>query len=153
VTSGALTALGIPARMLWLLTRDGGTRSDGIAHVVAEAYLRDAGRWVMVDAQWDAVPTRDGAPLSAVALQQALATGGAGVAITSRSGTRTPDYLRWITPYLHFYYTPLDHRIGEPRSTSSPLLLTPVGDASLLGKYPVPWARYTHAPAAFYAAP
>jgi hypothetical protein len=152
VVSGALTALGIPTRMLWLLTREEGTRTDGVAHVVAEAWLRDAGRWVMIDAQWDAVPLLDGRPINAVELQAALARQAPGLTVASRSGTRTADYGRWIAPYLHYFYTPLDHRVELPR-TAAALVLAPVGDESLRRKYPPPSTRYTRSPVAFYATP
>jgi hypothetical protein len=152
VASGALTALGIRTRMVWLLTREEGTRTDGVAHVVAEAYLRDAGRWVMVDAQWDAVPLLDGQPINALELQGALARPAPGLTVASRSGTRTDDYGRWIAPYLHYFYTPLDHRVELPR-TGAALVLAPIGDESLARKYPAPVTRYTRSPAAFYARP
>ncbi|MDF1504153.1 transglutaminase-like domain-containing protein [Roseisolibacter sp. H3M3-2] len=152
VVSGALTALGIRARMVWLLTRDEGTRTDGVAHVVAEAWLRDAGRWVMVDAQWDAVPLLDGRPIDAVALQGALARGTPGLAVASRSGTRTADYARWVAPYLHYFYTPLDHRVELPRGAAA-LVLAPVGDESLARKYAPPAVLYTRSTQAFYAPP
>ena len=151
VTSGALISLGIPSRMVWLLTRDEATRTDGVAHVVAEAWLRDRQAWVMVDAQWDVVTTHDGAPLGALQLQRTLAAGGELPEVASGSGTGRDAYLAWIAPYLHYFYVRTDNRVGVDRSPNA-LLLAPVGDESLAAKYPAPATRITHSTASLYPA-
>ena len=151
VTSGALTSLGIPSRMVWLLTRDEATRHDGVAHVVAEAWLRDRQAWVMVDAQWDAIPMLDGAPLGVLQLQRTLAARGTLPDVDSRSGMGRDAYLSWIAPYLHYFFVRTDNRIGVDRSPNA-VLLAPVGDATLAVKYPAPATLLTHSTGTFYPA-
>ena len=69
VVKGRLSALGIPSRVLGLMTSDVETRRSGAGHVVAEAYLRDRRAWVMVDGQWNAMPFLRGAPLSELSVR------------------------------------------------------------------------------------
>ena len=150
VTAGVLNSVGIPARVVWLLLKNEATKTDGLAHVVAEAYLRESNSWVMVDAQWDAIPVA-GAPLSIVAYQQALANKQPNVSILSRSGLSADAYHRWIGAYLYYFYSPVDTRIGVTRSRDA-VLLSPSGDNSLMAKYPSP-TRHTHVVDAFYPKP
>lgn len=151
VTVGVLTSLGIPSRSVWLFTSTEATRTDGVAHVVAEAYLRDLNKWVMVDAQWDAISFADDKPLSALELQKAIAAKKPGLTVASRSGTSTGSYVRWIAPYLYYFYSRVDNRVGVNRTVNA-VLLTPIGDTSLSTKYPAPIHRLTHSVAEFYPA-
>ncbi|HEY6565393.1 MAG TPA: transglutaminase-like domain-containing protein, partial [Pirellulaceae bacterium] len=87
VLSGALSSLGIPARVVGLMTEDAETRTSGAGHVVAEAYLPDRQRWIMCDGQWDVIPLLDGKPLSALGLQEALADRAPGLSVYSVAQT------------------------------------------------------------------
>ena len=149
VTAGVLTAVGIPSRIVWLLTSTEATRTDGVAHVITEAYLRDLRKWVVVDAQWDAVPLVDSVPVSALELQKAIASKNGVITISSMSGTTAGSYTRWSAPYLYYFFSRIDNRIGVVRQAYV-LLLTPIGDTSLAQKYPGPVHRLTHSVAEFY---
>ena len=98
VLVGALTALGIPARTLGLEMADVETRKSGAGHVLAEAWLTDQHKWMLVDGQWDVIPLLNGVPLNAVELQKALAEQQPGLAVASPAGTSTRRYSRWIHP-------------------------------------------------------
>jgi len=147
VIAGCLEALGIQARVLGLKTRDVDTRASGAGHVVAEAYLRDLGKWIMIDGQWGVIPERDGTPLNAVELQRALAAGGRGLTLTGVSGLAALTYRRWIIPYLYYFDTQAE---GEH------IMLGPVGapePRAFQGKHPLKVDMYTHAVKVFYEGP
>jgi transglutaminase-like putative cysteine protease len=155
VLSGALNALGIPARVLGLKTQDVETRATGAGHVVAEAYLRDQGKWVLVDGQWDAIPMLGGVPLNAVELQRALARRERGLGVTSISRTDAAAYFAWTAPYLYYFDAALDQRVGV-RTQAGALMLVPVGAKNptvFQQKYPMGVMTYTHNVDAFYAPP
>lgn len=154
VLSAALNSIGIPARVLALKTEDAETRESGAGHVVAEAYLSDRGKWVMVDGQWDVIPTLRGRPLNAVELQRALSRRQRGLGVDSLSGADAAEYFAWVAPYLFYFDTKFDSRYEGARQTQS-LMLVPVG-----AKQPTVFQRkwplrmvYTHSVRAFYPKP
>lgn len=147
VIAGCLEALGMDARVVGLKTADVETRSSGAGHVVVEAYLRDLGKWVMADGQWNVIPVLAGRPLNAVELQQALAAGDGPLELVGITGLRALLYRRWIVPYLHYFDTGVD---GEY------LMLGPVGapqPRTFQGRMPLNVTIYTHSVREFYPAP
>ena len=155
VLVGALTALGIPARTLGLEMADVETRKSGAGHVLAEAWLADQHKWMLVDGQWDVIPLLNGVPLNAVELQKALAEHQSGLTVASPAGTSTRHYSRWIQPYLYYFDTGLDGRIGG-RCEPGDLYLVPLeapNPARFQGSEPVKNRLYTHSAAAFYRPP
>jgi hypothetical protein len=155
VLCGALNALGIPARVLALKTRDVETRPSGAGHVVTEAYLRDLNKWIMVDGQWDVIPVLDQTPLNAVELQKALAEGKAGLTVDGFSGTEADTYFPWIQEYLFYFDTPLDSRYGLDTEPGS-LMLVPLGAKNPVvfqQKYPITSMFYTNSINDFYPHP
>lgn len=127
VVKGCLSALGIPTRVLGLMTSDVETRRSGAGHVVAEAYLRDRRAWVMVDGQWNAMPFLRGAPLSAVGLQEALATSPADVTFEGLPVSRWRSYQAWVAPYLFYFSAPRDNRTSGVDRASGRIILVPAG--------------------------
>lgn len=155
VLTGALTALGIPARTLGLEMADVETRKSGAGHVLAEAWLADQHKWMLVDGQWDVIPLLNGVPLNAVELQKALAEHQPGFTVASPAGTSTRYYSRWIRPYLYYFDTGLDGRIGTQNEPGQ-LFLVPVGAPNptrFQGSQPVKNRRYTNSAVTFYAPP
>ncbi|WP_066512248.1 transglutaminase-like domain-containing protein [Rufibacter sp. DG15C] len=151
VVSGALNALGIPARTLALKMEHADTISYGAGHVVAEAYLKDLKKWVMVDGQFDVIPMLKNTPLNAVELQQALSAGAPDLKVVSFSGTKAADYFPWVAPYLFYFNTVLDNRYGVDRVLGS-IMLVPKGYKNLpaFQKNPIQNMVYTHSLADFY---
>jgi transglutaminase-like putative cysteine protease len=153
VIVGALTSLGIPARPLNLKTADVETRRGGAGHAVAEAWLRDQQKWVMVDGQWDVVPMLNDTPLNAVELQAALAAKAPGLHIaTSSSETKSKGYFSWLADYLYYFDTPLDTRYGV-KAAPSGLMLVPLGAKNptvFQHDTPIHRMRYTHSVSTFY---
>lgn len=83
VLAQALNALGIAARRLWL-RQEHYQVGLGRAHVVSEAWIDDLNRWVVLDGQNGLYWTgEDGAPLGAVALQEAARSGASWPAYTT----------------------------------------------------------------------
>jgi hypothetical protein len=160
VLSGALNSLGIPARVTGLMMQDAETRESGAGHVVAEAFLADLQKWIMVDGQWDVIPVLNGKPLNAVELQLALAEATPGLTVYSFSGTQPQEYFKWITPYLFYFDTKLDSRLGVERQPylrhSETLMLVPIGAKEpqvFQRKWPLKNMQYTHSLWVFYAKP
>lgn len=156
VLAAALSAVGVPARVVGLQRADVETATSGAGHVVAEAWLRDRGRWVLVDGQWDAIPFLGDEPLDAVALQAALAARDPALRVESAAGTSTRRWGRWIAPYLYFFVTgPEPWTTGTapdaPRLLLAPLDATP--PQRFQRRWPQPAYVLTRAPAAFHAPP
>ncbi|MEO5511171.1 MAG: transglutaminase-like domain-containing protein [Longimicrobiales bacterium] len=152
VLSGVLNAMGMPARVLNLRTADAETRISGAGHVVAEAYLRDAKRWVMVDGQWDMIPFVKGKPASALELKTAIDGKSASISYNSMSGIRAADYSRWIAPYLYYMDAKLDQRVVGATDVRV-LMYVPQGGKAIRTfqrKTPLKNVIYTTAPAIFY---
>ena len=128
VAAGALNSIGIPARIVFLEVRSKTQKLLGVGgHVAAEAFLRDEGKWVMLDAQWDAVPLLQGRPLNAVELQAAIASDAQGLGIASLSETSAGEYVKWIAPYLYSFTVRLDNRLGVTPRLPGFLSLVPLG--------------------------
>ncbi|OEF99177.1 hypothetical protein BHF71_09855 [Vulcanibacillus modesticaldus] len=158
ILSGCLNAIGIKSRILSLKTEDCETRKYGAGHVVVEAYLRDKGKWIMIDGQWDSVPMLNDTPLNAVELQQALATR-KDIRIISLSGKKR-RYKKWIYPYLYYFTISFDNRVGiEERKTSNgykQLMLVPIGAKKPIifqKRFPIKDVFYTHNLNIFYQNP
>ncbi len=155
VLSAALNAVGIPARVLGLKTEDVETRESGAGHVVTEAYLADKEKWIMVDGQWDVIPTLKGQPLNAVELQEALSKNAKGLGVESLSGAKAEKYFAWVAPYLFYFDTRFDSRI-EGATHARSLMLVPVGAKEptvFQKKHSLKSMVYTNSLRAFYARP
>jgi hypothetical protein len=152
VLSGALNAMGMPARVVNLKMADAETRLSGAGHVVAEAYLRDAKRWVMVDGQWDMIPFVKGRPASALELKKAMDAKSASISYSSMSGIKPAEYARWIAPYLYYMDAKLDQRL--PGATDARVLMyVPQGGKAIRTfqrKTPLKNVIYTTVPGVFY---
>ena len=161
VTTAALNAIGLPARVLALKTRDVETTASGAGHVLLEVYLKDMKKWVLLDGQWDAMPVLDDKPLNAVEFQQAIANHYDRLQIRSLSATSKLDYTRWIFPYLYYLDVPFDNREGAGRTkelqeNKTSLMLVPQGAKNptvFQQKWPINNVVYTSSLAEFYAPP
>lgn len=153
--SGALNAVGMPARVVHLKTADSETRAIGAGHAIAEAYLRDAKRWVMIDGQWDMIPLVKGKPANALELKRALDAKSGAITYSSNSGTQPAEYNRWIHQYMYYMDTKLDQRVGVPTEARS-IMLVPQGARApkvFQKRQPIRNMIYTTVPAFFYPTP
>jgi hypothetical protein len=151
VLSGALNAVGLPARVVHLRRADADVREHDAGFTIAEAYLRDAKRWVMLDSRWDMIPLVKNAPASAFQLKSALAEDATDVAYSSLSRIRPDEYSPWIQQYLHYIDARLDQRIGGNEVRA--LMLVPRGSRPIRRfqrRIPLNSMIYTHAPSVFY---
>lgn len=161
VGAAALNAIGLPARVLALKTKEVETTPYGAGHVLLEVYLKDLGKWVLMDGQWDAMPVLNGVPLNAAEFQQAIATNYDALQIRSGSGTSKAAYTRWVYPYLYYLDVKFDNREGvelkkELQSGKPSLMLVPQGAKEptiFQQKRPINNVVYTRSLADFYAAP
>lgn len=161
VGAAALNAIGLPARVLALKTKEVETTPYGAGHVLLEVYLKDLGRWVLMDGQWDAMPVLNGMPLNAAEFQQAIATNYEALEIRSLSGTSKAAYTRWVYPYLYYLDVKFDNREGvelkkELQGGKPSLMLVPQGAKEptvFQQKRPINNVVYTRSLADFYAPP
>ena len=155
VLTAAFNAVGIPARPLYLKSSDVQTRNSAAGHALAEAWLPDLGKWVMVDAQSNIIPMLGDKPLNAVELQQALLAKSDDLTVLSSTNERAGSYFRWVDQYLFYFDTVMDNRY-DVKSARTGLMLVPVG-----AHKPVVFQRtesihnirYTNSVATFYASP
>lgn len=147
VITGCLQALGIDARTLGLKMKDVETRSYAAGHVVAEAYLKDMDKWVVVDGQWNAIPFIDSTPLNAVELQTAIALKSKDLTFPLLSKTQNLMYKKWISPYLYYF----DVTLNETN-----IMLAPEGAKEptvFQRKWPLTVDVFTHSVRGFYPSP
>lgn len=133
VTAGCLNSIGIKSRIVVLLSKSVEYRNNGSYHVVAEAYLKDMKRWVMVDAQFNAVATLNNHPLSIVGVQVALAKNLSGIEFGNLNELLYEDYYRDMQFHLFFLYTPFDNRPIGPDTNheiEGGVMLLPLGVTS-----------------------
>ncbi|RSK33970.1 transglutaminase-like domain-containing protein [Hymenobacter metallilatus] len=155
VLAAAFNAVGIPARPLYLKAEDVQTRASAAGHALAEAWLPDLGKWVMVDAQADIIPMLGTTPLNAVELQQAIAADAEGLTVLTSTDAKPKSYFKWVNQYLFYFDTVMDNRYGV-KSARTGLMLVP-----LRAHKPVVFQRteaihnirYTNSVATFYAPP
>ncbi len=137
VTAACAQALGMPARVLGLRRQDVESARTSAGHVVAEVWLDLYDKWVMVDAQWNMIPLRNGVPLSAVELQRCLAERALGELSFASGDEISPmdqnRYVIWIAPYLYYFSLHREQRFGMPDRRQIPddgpevMVLVPVG--------------------------
>ena len=161
VTTAALNAIGLPARTMGLKMKDVETIESGAGHVLLEVFLPDLNKWVMLDAQFDAMPVLHNVPLNAVEFQQAIASNYKALEIKSLSGTSKAAYVNWVYPYLYYFDVRFDNREGvditrETVDSKASLMLVPYGaklPKVFQVKYPMDRYKYTHSLPDFYEAP
>jgi hypothetical protein len=127
VLAGALNSVGVKSRVLGLKTADVETREVGAGHVVAEAYLEDLKKWILVDGQWDVIPVLGAQPLSAIELQAALSRHDASLGVESLSGASASRYFNWVAEYLYYFDALLDQRTVATNKGRKVLMLVPAG--------------------------
>ncbi|GAB3529432.1 hypothetical protein GCM10027443_08730 [Pontibacter brevis] len=161
VATSSLNAIGLPARVMGLKTKDVETTASGAGHVLLEVFLPDLQKWVMLDGQFDAMPVLHNVPLNAVEFQQAIANNYEDLEIRSLSGTSKAKYVNWVYPYLYYFDVRFDNREGLniDRGTvkgKSSLMLVPAGAKNpkvFQVKYPMKRFLYTSSPADLYQSP
>ena len=72
VASTALQSLNFKARVLGLKTADVETKKYGAGHVLAEVWMPQFNKWVLIDGQFNLMPILENVPLNAVEFQQAI---------------------------------------------------------------------------------
>lgn len=155
VLAAAFNAIGIPARPLYLKAEDVQTRASAAGHALAEAWLPDQGKWVMVDAQADIIPMLGTTPLNAVELQQALATDQEDLTVLTSTNSKAKPYFKWVNQYLFYFDTVMDNRYGV-KSARTALMLVPVHahkPVIFQRTEAIHNIRYTNSAATFYTPP
>ena len=127
---------------------------------MAEVWLKQFGKWVLADGQMDAIPERDGVPLNAVELQEAIAGDDPGLKVRSSSGTDTQRYVLFAGPYLYYFdysfdqrFFGADHEERRYEPVSGKLMLVPKGAKRpkvFQRNNPIRNCTYTSSPSVFY---
>lgn len=155
VLAAAFNAVGIPARPLYLKAENVQTKASAAGHALAEAWLPDLGKWVMVDAQADIIPLLGTTPLNAVELRQALANDNDDLTVLTSTEAKPKSYFKWVNQYLFYFDTVMDNRYGV-KSARTGLMLVPLGahkPVIFQRTESIHNIRYTNSVATFYAIP
>lgn len=156
VAQAALQSIGIPSRLLGLKRKDVETRESEAGHVAVESYLPSIQRWILVDAQFHAVPVVNGIPANAVEILTALVDNPSSVSVLGLSGTDGREYLTFMLPYLYYFDVGFDNRIGRSGASARRLMLVPIGARRpkvMQRKWSMGDVVYTHSLRAFYPRP
>jgi len=161
VTVACLNALGMPARVLGLKTKEAATDASDARHILCEAFMKDYNKWVLLDSQFDVMPVMNNIPLNAVEFQNAIVNQFEDLEIQSLSAPSKGSYINRIFPFLYYFQVKLDNR--EADNPVSPkvegkgsLLLVPKGEKmppAFRKKFPGAGYLYTNSLADFYASP
>jgi hypothetical protein len=164
VLTSALQSLNFKARVVGLKTADVETKKYGAGHVLAEVWIPQFNKWVLIDAQFNVLPTLDNIPLNAVEFQQAISANKKYKLIDVNgevSKLRVKMYTKFVFDYLYFIDARFDNRnnpvdqsvVYEDKST---LMLVPVGVKNptvFQIKYPMDNIFYTNSVNDFYRKP
>lgn len=153
VLAGTLTALGYPSRTLGLMTQDVETRKYGAGHLVVEAFLPEQNTWAMVDGQFGALATVNGAPASAAVYAEALHSDPDSASGLSGLEFNPKRYKKWIKPYLYYLSAKLDNRYDEEPGPDNSICLGPLqapNPKSFQGINSLNYKIYTHLMDDFY---
>ena len=165
VSTDALLAVGMKARVLGLETRDVETVKSSAGHVLAEVWLREENKWAMIDGQFNVMPILNGVPLNAVEFQRAIIEKQDFKLVNSQgevSAKTKRSYLNFVPPYLYYFDVEFDMRQNIAKADlhkedgKTSLMLVPVGANNptvFQRKYPMNRHVYTHSLQSFYAQP
>lgn len=162
--AGALTAFGLPARVVSMMSRDVETRESGASHVVAEAWLTSLGKWAMLDAQENALVFQGDQPLSCAEVASCLSDPNLRVQIPGLPpGIDSRMYLNpeAFGPNFYYFQTRVDQRRLDPEQLSderehASIMLCPVGAPEprvFQRASPFQRVTYTRSKKAFYLSP
>jgi len=158
VTMDCLNSIGIKSRIVEIMPKDIEIRTRGSYHIVTEAFLPDRHKWVMADAQWNAVPTYKGKPLNIVETRRAIAEG----RYKGLSFGAIPDSIKAIYPlqladYIYFLRVGFINRVSITKLPTSVMGRRGVLLAPLDSEIPKSFldatkgrVEITHNPSAFY---
>jgi hypothetical protein len=164
VLTSALQALNFKARVVGLKTADVETKKYGAGHVLAEVWMPQFDKWVLIDGQFNVMPILDNIPLNAVEFQQAISANKKYKLVDVNgevSKLRTKMYTKFVFDYLYFLDARFDNRndpadqrvVHEGKST---LMLVPLGVKNptvFQVKYPMDNLFYTNSINDFYRKP
>ncbi len=162
VTAACARAYGMPSRVLGLKRADAETAESGAGHVVAEVWIPQFNKWVIVDGQFGVIPELRGEPLNAVEFQRALAENTKELTLRSVHERDKYAYFDWIYPYLFYFDFNEDQRFfGKAFENESrrydpigrKIMLVPQGAANpkvFQKKTPIKSCVYVSKPSTFY---
>lgn len=164
VASTALQSLNFKARVLGLKTADVETKKYSAGHVLAEVWMPQFNKWVLIDGQFNMMPILENVPLNAVEFQQAISENKNYKLIDINgevSMKRRKSYLSFIFDYLYYIDTKFDNRNVPSNERilyegKSSLMLVPLGakkPSIFQIKYPLDYMVYTNSINDFYQKP
>ena len=164
VSSSALQALNYKSRVLGLKTADVETKRYSAGHVLAEVWMPQFNKWVLIDGQFNVMPILENVPLNAVEFQQAISENKKYKLIDINgevSEKRRKSYVSFLFDYLYYIdarfdnrYIPSNERILYEGKSS--LMLVPLGakkPSIFQIKYPLDYMAYTNSINDFYQKP
>lgn len=108
VFSACLRSLGFTIRKLWLKSGEQDIENGKSYYILYEIYLKDIDKWFFIDPRFDIMMKKDGVPINAVELQEALFNEEEVEVLNPRRIISSVDYLEWIGNYLFYFSTNLN---------------------------------------------
>jgi hypothetical protein len=164
VSSSALQALNYKSRVLGLKTADVETKRYSAGHVLAEVWMPQFNKWVLIDGQFNVMPILENVPLNAVEFQQAISENKNYKLIDIHgevSKKRRKSYVSFVFDYLYYIDARFDNRNVPSNERilyegKSSLMLVPLGakkPSIFQIKYPLDYMAYTNSINDFYQKP
>jgi hypothetical protein len=164
VSTAALLSLNYKARVIGLKTKDVETTKSSAGHVLAEVWMPEHEKWVLIDGQFNIMPILDSIPLNSVEFQKAISEKKSYKLIDINgevSNKRRKNYLSFIYDYLFYIDTGFEPSINgvyksKEIESKSNLMLVPVGAKNptiFQIKYPLDYFHYTNSLKDFYQNP
>ncbi|MFN4000395.1 transglutaminase domain-containing protein [Algoriphagus sp.] len=113
VLRSVLAVNGFKARTLGLKTKDVEVTLLGAGHVLTEVWSEQFSKWLMLDAQFNVVPTMNGTPLNAVEFQRAIIQKENFQLVDSKGEVddkTRKKYMNFIPHYLYYFDYKFDQR-------------------------------------------
>lgn len=122
VTVALARSLGLPARVVHFAPAD-----TASVHSVAEIFLFDQKRWVMVDPRWARIPQLGPLPIGAAEFSRERNHKDLMFMDGEHKSAADPAYSAWMSHYLYFMAFPIDQRFGSIHTGRDQILLMPKG--------------------------
>lgn len=127
ITAAMAQVVGLQARVVGIRRDDVETAWTGAGHVVAEVFLTDKNKWVMVDSQWARIPIMQNEPISTAEFAEARIDKEVRFLTEENKVEQDISYHDWVAPYLYYIAFRVDQRYGLNSGSSDQIILVPEG--------------------------
>jgi hypothetical protein len=127
ITAAMAQTIGLQARVVGIRRADVETAFSSAGHVIAEIFLADKNKWIMVDPQWARIPIIKNEPIGTTEFAKALGQKEVQFLTDENVIKYDSTYYDWITPYLYYISFRIDQRYGFNSENRDQIILIPKG--------------------------